>query len=101
MVEDIKKTFGDVSYTLKTPEQGASTTVWAAVAPELEGVGGKYLEDCQFAKLYTKEEVLKNFCGYLAYSVDKDNALKLWDLSLEWIKDKSKKPEKSCTFRKN
>jgi NAD(P)-dependent dehydrogenase (short-subunit alcohol dehydrogenase family) len=26
----------------KTVEQGASTSVWAAVAPELDGVGGKY-----------------------------------------------------------
>jgi NAD(P)-dependent dehydrogenase (short-subunit alcohol dehydrogenase family) len=26
----------------KTIEQGASTSVWAAVAPELDGVGGKY-----------------------------------------------------------
>ena len=29
----------------KTPQQGASTSVWAAGAPELEGVGGLYLED--------------------------------------------------------
>jgi hypothetical protein len=46
VIEEFKKEFGDVKYTLKTLEQGASTTVWAAVAPELEGVGGKYLEDC-------------------------------------------------------
>ena len=30
-------------------EQGASTTVWSALAPELEGVGGKYLEECQIS----------------------------------------------------
>ena len=27
---------------MKTPEQGASTSVWAALAPELEGIGGRY-----------------------------------------------------------
>ena len=79
----------DTKYELKTVEQGASTSVWAAVAPELDGVGGKYLEDCQISKLSTKEEILKNFFGYLAYSVDKENALKLWNLSLEWINAKS------------
>lgn len=89
MVDEFKKQFGDVTYALKSLEQGASTTVWAAVAPELEGVGGKYLEDCKISKLSTKEEILKNFFGYLAYSVDKENALKLWNLSLEWIKAKS------------
>ncbi|KAH6869775.1 short-chain dehydrogenase [Thelonectria olida] len=34
----------------KTPQQGAATTVWAAVAKTLEGQGGKYLEDCQISK---------------------------------------------------
>ncbi|XP_055461193.1 dehydrogenase/reductase SDR family member on chromosome X isoform X3 [Psammomys obesus] len=30
---------------LKSPEEGAWTSVFAAVAPELEGVGGRYLRD--------------------------------------------------------
>jgi hypothetical protein len=34
----------------KSPEQGAATTIWAAVAPELRGVSGKYLEDCAIAR---------------------------------------------------
>ena len=34
---------------MKSPEQGAATAVWAAVAPELEGRGGLYLEDCAIA----------------------------------------------------
>lgn len=32
--------------TLKTTEQGAATLIWAAVASDLEGKGGLYLEDC-------------------------------------------------------
>jgi hypothetical protein len=35
---------------LKTPEQGAATTVLAAVGREWEDTGGKYLEDCKEAK---------------------------------------------------
>jgi hypothetical protein len=29
-----------------SPEQGAATTVWAAVSSTWEGKGGKYLTDC-------------------------------------------------------
>jgi len=34
---------------IKTLEQGAATTVWGAVAPELAGRGGLVLEDCAVA----------------------------------------------------
>jgi len=37
---------GKVSDRFKSTAQGAATSVWAAVGPELEGVGGLYLEDC-------------------------------------------------------
>jgi len=33
-----------------TPEQGAATSVWAAVAPELSGVGGQYLDACAIGR---------------------------------------------------
>ena len=78
--------FKESNFKLKTVEQGASTSVWAAVAPELEGVGGKYLEDCQLSKLSTPEAIATDHFGYLEYAVNLDNALKLWDLSLKWIK---------------
>ena len=74
------------NFKFKTVEQGASTTVWAAVAPELDGVGGKYLEDCQISKLTTPEAAAAEHFGYLEYAVNLDSALKLWDLSLKWIK---------------
>ena len=84
MLEQLKET----KFEFKTVEQGASTSVWAAVASELEGVGGKYLEDCQFSKLSTPEEIFKDFFGYTDYAVNLENALKLWNLSMEWIKSK-------------
>ena len=34
---------------LKTPEQGAATSVLLATSPLLEGVGGRYFEDCNEA----------------------------------------------------
>jgi hypothetical protein len=44
----------------KTIEQGASTTVWAAVAPELEGKGGLYLENCEISNIISAEEMTQN-----------------------------------------
>ncbi|CAF4160188.1 unnamed protein product [Adineta steineri] len=37
---------GTVNDFFKNVEQGASTTVYAALAPELDGYAGEYLEDC-------------------------------------------------------
>ena len=40
---------GNVHEAFKSPEQGASTTVWAATSPLLEGKGGVYCENCDIA----------------------------------------------------
>ena len=37
--------------TLKTPEQGAATSVLLAASPLLEGIGGRYFEDCNEAPI--------------------------------------------------
>ena len=64
----------------KTVEQGAATTVWAAVAPELQGVGGKYLDNCAVAGPWTGQgEVAPGF--YAPYALDPDHAERLWVLS--------------------
>ena len=59
-------------YTCKTPEQGAQTTIYCAVAEEMEGVSGKYLADCAI------KEPSKG-------AQDDDAARKLWDLSLKLV----------------
>ena len=68
----------------KTVEQGASTTVLAAVAPEFENVGGVYLEDCAIAEVFEKKEgnMIK---GCLSYALDSENARKLWEISEKMI----------------
>ncbi len=60
---------------MKTPEEGASTSVWAAVGPELEGVGGKYLENCAEAGPWTEAEP---WSGVLPYAIDPASAERLW-----------------------
>ena len=68
----------------KTLEQGASTSVMLAASPLLEGVSGLYFEDCNQAEEVAKRPT--NFTGgYAAYAVDRDNAERLWDLSLKLI----------------
>lgn len=71
---------GNVREGFKTPEQGASTSVWAAVGEELEGIGGLYLEDCAEAPPWNKDNPMK---GVMPYAIDPDAADRLWALSEE------------------
>jgi len=66
----------------KTPEQGAATSVWAATAPELEGKGGLYLDDCQIASLRTSPD---DPGGYEAYARDAEAAKRLWTVSEQLV----------------
>ena len=40
---------GKLSDVFKSPAQGAATSIWCAVSPLLEGMGGVYCEDCNIA----------------------------------------------------
>ena len=68
----------------KSIEQGAATTVWAAVAPELEGAGGKYLDNCAIAEPWTGEGEVP-YGRYAPYALDPDHAERLWALSEKLI----------------
>ncbi len=70
----------------KTVEQGASTSVWAAVTSEIEGVGGKYLENCNIAQVASLKQMKSLPVGYLAYALDESNADRLWEFSIKLIK---------------
>jgi len=59
--------------TRKSLEQGAATSVWAAVAPGMETLGGSYLADCQVSD------------HHAAWAVDPDSAARLWTLSEELV----------------
>ena len=77
---------GNINPRFKTLEQGASTSVWAAVAPELENKGGLYLEDCAISPQRTREELATTMNGFLPHAIDAKNAERLWNLSEELIK---------------
>ncbi|KAH8128110.1 hypothetical protein ACSS6W_011095 [Trichoderma asperelloides] len=67
----------------KSPEQGAATTVWAAVAKELEGNGGKYLDDCQIARPHDAQTSGKQGPGYAPWAYNPEGEVKLWSKTLE------------------
>lgn len=62
---------------MKSPEQGAATTVWAAVGQELEGKGGIYLEDCQVSKP-TRPNNTPLDPGYKPHAYDEAGEKQLW-----------------------
>ncbi|HEV2634405.1 MAG TPA: SDR family NAD(P)-dependent oxidoreductase [Actinocrinis sp.] len=66
----------------KTVAQGAATSVWAAVAPELDRRGGLYLDNCAVGRPWTVDGVPPDGY-YLPYLLDADRAEQLWELSLK------------------
>jgi len=67
----------------KTREQGAATTVFAATSPLLEGIGGRYFNDCNEAEPTDhRPEALADLVDLVAnYALDPSNAERLWDVS--------------------
>jgi NAD(P)-dependent dehydrogenase (short-subunit alcohol dehydrogenase family) len=72
---------GNVNELFKTPEEGASTSVWAATNPKLDGMGGVYCENCDIAEIMEGPDA--RFMGVSAYAVDPEAADKLWRISAE------------------
>ncbi|KAE9394565.1 NAD(P)-binding protein [Gymnopus androsaceus JB14] len=68
---------------LKSVEQGAATTVWAAIAPVWEGKGGVYLSDCKEQELVEGDDRWKE--GYAKHAFDENVANKLWEISSEML----------------
>ncbi|MFI5976095.1 SDR family NAD(P)-dependent oxidoreductase [Streptomyces sp. NPDC051452] len=64
----------------KTPPQGAATQVWAATSPQLDGLGGVYLEDCDVAEPAPEGE---DRFGVRDWAIDPEQASRLWKLSAE------------------
>lgn len=69
----------------KTPEEGASTSVYAALAPELDQHGGEYLEDCAISKGINTD---KTYWGMAPHAVDMEGAERLWKLSEQMVATK-------------
>ncbi|MFJ9031670.1 SDR family NAD(P)-dependent oxidoreductase [Streptomyces sp. NPDC102274] len=68
----------------KTLAQGAATSVLLAASPLVEGVGGRYFEDCDEAQVLRGKPVM--FGGGVApWALDAGNAERLWDTATELL----------------
>jgi NAD(P)-dependent dehydrogenase (short-subunit alcohol dehydrogenase family) len=74
---------GNLSDRFKTVEQGASTSVWAATSPQLDGKGGVYCEDCDIAEPTAVGTESAELRGVDAHAIDPDAATRLWAVSAE------------------
>jgi len=73
---NMEKTGGNLP-AVKTVEQGAATTVWAAFVAPAELIGGRYCEDCHVA------ETTSSGSGVRPYALDPQRAKALWAKSEE------------------
>jgi NAD(P)-dependent dehydrogenase (short-subunit alcohol dehydrogenase family) len=67
----------------KTPEQGASTSTWAATSPALAGLGGVYCEDCDIAAPTDVRGPDARVRGVDHHAIDRESAGRLWEISAE------------------
>ncbi|KPI36985.1 Short-chain dehydrogenase TIC 32, chloroplastic [Cyphellophora attinorum] len=81
---DVMWEIPEVAKAMKTPAQGAATSVWAAVEKEFEGTGAMYLEDCMVGEP-AKEGAQLGDTGYASWAFDAESAKKLWEESCELV----------------
>jgi NAD(P)-dependent dehydrogenase (short-subunit alcohol dehydrogenase family) len=63
----------------KTTQQVAATSLLLAASPLLQGIGGRYFEDCNEARVVTSRPT--DFSGGVPpYALDPGNATRLWHL---------------------
>jgi hypothetical protein len=73
-------------FAYKTVEQGAATTLVAAIAIEFAHTGGHYLDDCREAYTVPNDASLADHPhGVKAWALDPELAQRLWTVSTELV----------------
>lgn len=67
----------------KTVQQGAATSVLLAASALLDGMGGRYFEDCNEARVVSTRPA--DYTGVAAYAIDPGNARRLWEVATRMI----------------
>lgn len=72
---------------LKSPEQGAATSVYAAVGAEWRNKGGRFLSDCveQGPTKHPGQPMYFGDDGYAAWAFDEEAARRLWEDSMAMV----------------
>lgn len=78
--DEMQAIIARVQDNMKTTEQGAATTVWCAVSPQLEDRGGVYCENCDIAPVNATDAAY----GVQPYAIDPQLADRLWSASEVW-----------------
>lgn len=73
---------------LKTIEQAAASSVWAAVVADGAAIGGRYLEDCAVAPVNDSPNPFAD--GVRSYALDPAKAAELWTRSVAWLSAEKK-----------
>jgi NAD(P)-dependent dehydrogenase (short-subunit alcohol dehydrogenase family) len=90
LIDEAGEAIIDPDRDLKTPQQGASTTVWGATSPLLADIGGVYLQNNDVAPIDPKPVevdpdiaagVIELTVGVAPHAVDPESAQRLWELS--------------------
>ncbi|GHH34450.1 SDR family NAD(P)-dependent oxidoreductase [Lentzea cavernae] len=78
----IRQSGATATRRVKTPEQGAATTLLLATSPQLAGLSGKYFEDCNEAPPAPAGTHLR---GVAPYAQSPESAAHLWKASEETL----------------
>jgi hypothetical protein len=79
------ESFDESKVRYKTAEQGAATSVFVATSPLLDGIGGRYFEDCNQAPVINPDAPNTTIFGVAAYALDPAHANRLWEVTFELL----------------
>lgn len=71
----------------KTPEQGCSTTLWAATSALLDNKPGVYCEDCNVSSPTDTSSPMARYFGIDQHGCNDESAEKLWVISEQFLKE--------------
>jgi NAD(P)-dependent dehydrogenase (short-subunit alcohol dehydrogenase family) len=80
-LDRLRAQMGSAAPSWKTPDQGAATSVLLATSPLLDGISGRYFEDCNEALPHQPG----TRTGVAPYALDPEAAERLWEISLEMV----------------
>lgn len=75
---------GNPPLEVKSPAQGAATTLWAGIVADAAAIGGRYCEDCHVGELLPDDTVVSPFAaGVRRFAIDPARAEALWAKAAE------------------
>ncbi|CAD0115415.1 unnamed protein product [Aureobasidium uvarum] len=82
--DEDKQMFASIAHVARSAEQGAATTVWAALSPHFNDHGGVYIADVGVSGPVAEDEILVG-PGYATHAYDEEAEEKLWKLSYQAV----------------